>query len=75
MRGGHVPLLALGLLFAPAVVAQADPTDDFIEAEMRRQRIPGLSLAVLRDGEIIKARYTEKLVRLAKQIEVDSAGE
>ena len=37
------------------VVAQADRTDDFIKAEMQRQHIPGLSLAVVKDGKIMKA--------------------
>ena len=41
-------------LTAPAA-AQTDRADAFITAEMARQRIPGLSLAVLRNGTIIKA--------------------
>jgi CubicO group peptidase (beta-lactamase class C family) len=40
---------------AATVVADADQTDDFIRAEMRRQNIPGLSLVVLERGEVIKA--------------------
>ena len=47
-------LFVVLLLAAPAMV-RADPVDDFIKAEMGRQRIPGLSLAVLRNGEVIKA--------------------
>lgn len=43
--------LALGLI-SPA---PADDVDDFIRSEMERQNIPGLSLAVVRDGEIVKA--------------------
>jgi CubicO group peptidase (beta-lactamase class C family) len=35
--------------------AQADPIDEFIAREMQRQRIPGLSLAVVQGGRIIKA--------------------
>jgi CubicO group peptidase (beta-lactamase class C family) len=30
--------------------------DEFVRAEMSRQKIPGLALAVMRDGQIIKAR-------------------
>jgi CubicO group peptidase (beta-lactamase class C family) len=42
--------------FAAAVVGtQADQTDDFIRAQMQQQNIPGLSLVVLKDGEIIKS--------------------
>jgi CubicO group peptidase (beta-lactamase class C family) len=49
----HFPFLIALLLIAPAV-AQSDRSDDFIRAEMRRQNIPGLSLAVLKNGEIVK---------------------
>src|SRR4051812_25554673 len=34
----------------------AVPVDDYIEAELKRQRLPGLSLAVVKDGEVAKAR-------------------
>jgi len=40
---------------ASSAFAQTDKTDDFIKAEMKRQRIPGLSLAIVRDGQVIKA--------------------
>ncbi len=55
MRHRHIPFLALVLLLAATVVAQTDRTDDYINAEMQRQNIPGLSLVVLKDGEIVKA--------------------
>lgn len=49
--------LVVALWLAPiAGIAQSDRTDEFIRAEMERQNIPGLSLAVLRNGEIVKAR-------------------
>jgi CubicO group peptidase (beta-lactamase class C family) len=32
----------------------ADHTDDYIREEMERQRIPGLALAIIRDGRPIK---------------------
>ena len=38
-----------------AASAYADPTDDFIRAEMKKQRIPGLALAVVKDGVVVKA--------------------
>jgi CubicO group peptidase (beta-lactamase class C family) len=47
--------VALALLLASAAFARQDPTDDFIRAEMKRQNIPGLSLAVVKDGTTIKA--------------------
>jgi CubicO group peptidase (beta-lactamase class C family) len=43
------------LLVATVVVLSADATDDFVRAEMKRQNIPGLSLAVVKDGVVIKA--------------------
>ena len=33
-----------------------DDVDDYIKTKMRRQHIPGLSLAVVRNGEVIKTR-------------------
>ena len=56
-RCGAVPafLLGLALLSAAPALAQADATDEFIRAQMESQNIPGLSLAVLVDGEIVKA--------------------
>jgi len=46
-------LVVLFLLAAP-LAALSDPTDDFLRAELKRQGIPGLSLVVLRNGEVIK---------------------
>lgn len=36
--------------------AYADPTDDFIAAQMRSQNIPGISLAITKDGKIVKVQ-------------------
>jgi CubicO group peptidase (beta-lactamase class C family) len=55
VQSKRIALFALVLFLDATVVARADKTDDFIKAEMLRQRIPGLSLVVLKDGEIIKA--------------------
>jgi CubicO group peptidase (beta-lactamase class C family) len=30
--------------------------DEHVRSEMQRQKIPGLSLAVVRNGEVVKAR-------------------
>ena len=43
------------LLVAPCL-AHADNVDDYIRQKMARQHIPGLSLAVIRDGKILKAK-------------------
>src|SRR6266567_3816705 len=36
--------------------AIATKVDDYVKAEMQRQHIPGLSLAVIKDGQIILAK-------------------
>ncbi len=62
MGNSRIPYFTLLLLVVATIVPQMEQSaaetgrvDDLIGAEMRRQRIPGLSLAVLREGEIIKA--------------------
>ena len=40
---------------APAL-AQAEAVDDYIRTEMQRRRIPGLALAVVRNGEVVKLK-------------------
>ena len=54
-------VLMIGFAFfassAPAQTEDIDRrVDDFVQTEMRRQKIPGLALAVLRDGRIVNAR-------------------
>lgn len=51
----------LTLALAPAAFAQApskasaaDAVDDYVTAEMQRQKIPGIALAVVRDGKVTK---------------------
>jgi CubicO group peptidase (beta-lactamase class C family) len=54
-----VMLVALVLFCVAQGVAQDTVTakvDDFIKSEMQRQRIPGVSLAVVKDGRIILAK-------------------
>jgi CubicO group peptidase (beta-lactamase class C family) len=55
MRRKPTLFLAVVLSLTASVFAQSDKTDDFIKAEMKRQRIPGLSLAIVKEGKIIKA--------------------
>jgi CubicO group peptidase (beta-lactamase class C family) len=47
-------LILLGSAFA--ATAQSDAVDAYVEAERERQRIPGLSIAVVREGQLVKAR-------------------
>ncbi len=44
------------LLSSSSAVAQSDRVDEYIRAEMTRQRIPGLALAIVRDGKVVKAQ-------------------
>ena len=43
------------LCLLSAVPACADAVDDLVAAEMRKRQIPGVSLAVVRDGKVIKS--------------------
>jgi D-alanyl-D-alanine carboxypeptidase len=43
------------LLLVSAHVAAAEPVDDIVTAELKRQGIPGASVAIVRDGKIVKA--------------------
>jgi len=45
-------LLVLGLTVA--LSAAADPVDDYLRLEMEKQKIPGLSLLIIRNGEVSK---------------------
>ena len=44
------------LSFVLDVSAQSKKVDAYIKSEMRRQNIPGLSLAVVKEGKVIKAK-------------------
>jgi CubicO group peptidase (beta-lactamase class C family) len=48
-----IGLALLGISAAPVL---ADPVDDYIAAKMAEKSIPGLALAVIRDGHVIKRK-------------------
>ena len=48
-------LIAPSRVSHQATVAPADRADEYVRGEMQRQKIPGLSLVVLKDGKIVKA--------------------
>ena len=53
-------LISLLPLFTPVY---ADDLDDFIRQQLQKRQIPGLSLAVIQDGKIVKAKsygFTDK---------------
>src|SRR5215471_16177 len=49
------PLLVILLLSLQTAAVRADKVDDYVKAQMQKQRIPGLSLAVVKEGKVIKA--------------------
>jgi CubicO group peptidase (beta-lactamase class C family) len=53
-----VARMMLGVAFLVLVsphVAVADPVDDIVNAQLKRQGVPGVSVAIVRDGTIVKA--------------------
>jgi CubicO group peptidase (beta-lactamase class C family) len=59
-KGAWLGVAALALVAMRAAAREAQPSldevDRYVQAEMARQRIPGLSLAVVKDGRVVKAR-------------------
>src|SRR5689334_9924969 len=58
MRRRPILPLAVFVLLAlvPQARAQTDKVDEYVQAEMRKEKIPGLSIAVVRNGEVVKAK-------------------
>jgi CubicO group peptidase (beta-lactamase class C family) len=60
MRGVCIFLVSLALSLAVLAVAQTgaspDQVDQYVQAEMQKQHIPGLALLVARDGKMVKAQ-------------------
>jgi D-alanyl-D-alanine carboxypeptidase len=44
------------LLVAASAVAKTDSVDEYIRTQMKFERIPGLSMAVVRDGKVVKSK-------------------
>src|SRR5262245_61363942 len=55
MKNLRACLGVFALLSASVPRAGADAIDDFVNGHMERHKIPGLSLAVCRDGTVVKA--------------------
>jgi CubicO group peptidase (beta-lactamase class C family) len=55
MQRKRMPFFALVLLLTATVTVWADKVDDYVKAEMQKQHVPAVSLAVVKDGKIIKA--------------------
>jgi D-alanyl-D-alanine carboxypeptidase len=54
--GRRAMIIALLVGVAAPISGKADEIDHYITAQMQRLHIPGVSLAVVRDGQIIKAQ-------------------
>jgi len=54
MRRTSVTGLALLLSLAATAPARADPLDDAVNAELKRQNIPGLAIGIEQDGKITR---------------------
>ena len=52
----RIAALVLLTYLGSAALAHADPTDDFIKEQLDQFELPGLSLAVIRNGQIIKSQ-------------------
>ena len=55
MKAAGIALVLLPMTVG-LVTLQGDPLDNIVRAEMSRQRIPGVAVAVVRGGQIIKAQ-------------------
>ena len=49
-------LAAVSAILVLSISVHADPIDDYIQAHMRRNHIPGVSVAVVRSGKLIKLK-------------------
>ncbi len=47
-------IVAVAALVLPAADARADAVDELLAAESQKQHLPGVSVAVVRDGQIVK---------------------
>jgi len=56
MRYDRRIAMVLALTLSAPFSARGDEVDRYIETQMRNLHIPGLSLAIVRDGRVIKAR-------------------
>jgi D-alanyl-D-alanine carboxypeptidase len=70
------PMLTLApfILITTVSVARADTTDDYVHRQMAEKKIPGLSLAVIRDGRVVKeAAYGKASIELNVPVTLDTS--
>jgi D-alanyl-D-alanine carboxypeptidase len=56
MHSKRIPLFALVLLLTATAAVPADKVDNYVKVEMQKQHVPGISLAVIKNGKIIKVK-------------------
>lgn len=56
MRDLKMTLLFLALPFACPLPLRADAIDHYVEKQLRAQKIPGLALAIVHQGKVVKAK-------------------
>ena len=62
------------VLLATVSVARADGTDDYVRSQMEKKRIPGLSLAVIRNGHVVKeAAYGKASLELNVPVTLETS--
>jgi CubicO group peptidase (beta-lactamase class C family) len=62
------------VLLSAVSVARADATDNYVNGQMAKKRIPGLSLAVIRDGRVVKeAAYGKASLELNVPVTLDTS--
>ena len=54
MIARHLRFVAFAWLLTLPAAALADPVDDFVRKQLAASRVPGLSLAVIKDGTVVK---------------------
>ena len=55
IKSGGLTVVAVLLCLGVPQAVRADPIDDYVNAEITRQNVPGLSLAVIRNGQLMRA--------------------
>src|ERR1700722_7503729 len=66
--------LAPFILISTVSVTRADATDDYVHRQMEEKKIPGLALAVIRDGRVVKeAAYGKASLELNVPITLDTS--
>jgi CubicO group peptidase (beta-lactamase class C family) len=66
-------LVLVAILIASVVVARADQVDDFVKAEMEKQHVPGVSVAVIKNSQVIKsAGYGLANIELNVAVQTDT---